>query len=150
MSLPTFSIGVAFGNDPGDDSPTFVDVSADLEKLSVRRGRQTEQDQAQVGTMTATLLDDARAYDPNYAAGPHYPNVKPVKPLRVQATLDSVVYPVFRGWGDLQNSWVRDETDPHAATVVHQANDGFDYLNVSGIYIFTFFSSSKRSMRSIY
>lgn len=130
MSSPTFSLGVAFNpaNGPLDTNPTWTELSGDMETLAVARGRQTEDDTAATGTCTAVLSDDDRRYDPNNSASPYYPNVLPMRPMFVQATLDSVIYPVFYGWVDVQDGWVRQESEPGRALVTLPANDGFDIL----------------------
>lgn len=41
--------------------------------------------------------------------------------------------PTFYGWGDMRNSWQRQESDPGYAKIVHQINDGFAILSTAPI-----------------
>lgn len=134
MSLPTFTFEVGFGATPLLASPAFTDLASDLETLTVSRGRQSDDDSAQTGTCQGTLVDDTRKYDPNNAAGAYYPNVQPMLPVRVLATLDGTTYSVFYGWVDVQNGWVRVETEAGFATVLVPCNDGFEILNAGRIF----------------
>lgn len=134
FEFPTVSLGIGFGAQPFDLFPTFTDVSGDLETLSITRGRQTENDQAQTGQSVATLLDDADKYDNTNTSSPYYPDVVPVVPYRAQITCAGVTYPMFYGWLDPQDGWRRSEAEPGFASVAVTANDGFDPLNVAGVY----------------
>lgn len=131
MAVPKFSFQVAFANGPLENSPVWVDISDDLDSFTVSRGRQTEDDQAQTGTLTATLVDDERKYDPNNEAGEYYPNIKVKRQLQVLAThSNGRTYSVFRGNIDPKDGWVRTEGDvPSRALVACPANDAFDLLN---------------------
>lgn len=132
MSAPVFTIGAGFtASGPLDTGATYVDLAGDLETLSVTRGRQTEDDQAQTGNGTLVLSDDSRKYDPNNAASAYYPNVQPMVPFYITALLGGTTYPVMRGWVDLQDAWVRDESEPGRALVTATLNDGFEILNNS-------------------
>lgn len=140
FEFPTIELGVGFSADPFDVSVVFTDLADGypggslMETLSVTRGRQTENDQAQTGQAVAVLLDDSDLFDNSNTASPFYPNVLPMLPLRARITCDSVTYPVFYGWIDPQDGWVRTESDPGSASVRVPANDGFDALNAGGIY----------------
>lgn len=154
MSLPAFTFEVGFGATPLLASPTFTNLAADLETLAISRGRSTEDDSAQTGTCRGTLVDDTRKYDPWNAAGAYYPNVQPMQPVRVLATLDGVTYPVFYGWVDVQDGWVRIEQEAAFATVSVPCNDGFEILNNGRIFTRTltldYFDAVKFSNPSMY
>lgn len=137
MSLPTFLFEVGFGAQPFATTPTYTDLVAtdkSLESFSMSRGRQTEDDTAATGTFTATLLDDSRKYDATNAAGPYYPNIKVMTPVRVRATLDATTYKVFRGWIDPQNGWLRGVGDPHAVRVTVPVNDMLELYANAGSF----------------
>lgn len=125
---PTFAYNVGFANNPMDVAPTWVDLHKDVETLTIQRGRQTEDDQAQTGTCTAVLADTSRDYDPNNAAGAHFPNVQPMKPVQAVFTLGGTPYTMHTGWVDIQDGWVRDESDPGRALVSVPSNDAFELL----------------------
>lgn len=134
FEFPTIELGVAFACNPFDLAPSFTDLSADLETLSITRGRQTENDQAQTGQSVAVLLDDTAAYFNDNSLSVYHGLIVPMLPLRVVITCDGVTYPKFYGWIDPQDGWVRQESDPGFARVRVPANDGFDALNVAGVY----------------
>lgn len=128
VAFPTLAYNVGFANAPMDVAPTWVDLFRDVETLTVTRGRQTEDDEAQTGTCAAILGDTNRSYDPNNAAGAHYPNVQPMKPVQVVFTLLGTPFKMHTGWVDIQDGWVRDESDPGKATVYVPSNDAFELL----------------------
>jgi hypothetical protein len=65
-----------------------------------------------------------------------------MRPVRVLATLDGVTYPVFYGWVDIQNGWVRIETEAGFATVLVPCNDGFEILNNGRVFTRTLSSTT--------
>lgn len=85
MTLPVFKCEIAFGNTPADASPTWTDVSSDLRKFQISRGRQYELNQIDPGSASVTLKNLSRQYDPEYTSGPHFPNVVPLVPIRLSA-----------------------------------------------------------------
>lgn len=64
----------------------------------------------------------------SYRGGPYYPNVRPMLQTSIVATLDATDYPVFFGWGDTQDCWLRTESSPGFAEVTTSCNDGFDVV----------------------
>ncbi len=131
MSLPVFTLECNFAQTNAYTPAGLgagTNLAGDLTSFSVRRGRQTEQDQATTGTLTFVLNDDTRKYDKSNASGPFFGNLVPAKGMILHAILDSVGYWVFVGLGDAQNSWQRSEVEPGWAEVTTQANDGFDFL----------------------
>lgn len=69
---------------------TWTDVSEDVISAQTKRGRQYELDRIEAGTATIELDDVARAYDPGNPDSPHYPNVLPLKMIRVRAGLNEL------------------------------------------------------------
>lgn len=125
-TMPEVSVDIAFTSDPGE-VPDWVDVSEDYMAIETNRGRNQELDRYQAGTCSVTLKDTARKYDPTNAAGPYFPNLRPMKRLRVLATWAGVTYPVFSGYID--------SIDPEyagppngMATATIRATDGFKVL----------------------
>lgn len=119
-SFPQVVVEIAFASDPGDDTPSWTDVSDDVRSVSVRRGRSRELDRYQAGQATVVLNNRARAYDPTHTA-----NVLPMRRIRIQATFDTVTYPVFDGYVD---SFNQDYEYPNEAVAVVSATDAFKVL----------------------
>jgi len=100
MASPNIKCEVAFAVGPlvTPTAPQWIDVSAYVEGFSTRRGRSNEFDTIQAGTVTLTLNNKARLFDPTNTASTYYPNVVPGKQIRIRATWNAVDYAVFRGF----------------------------------------------------
>lgn len=124
---PLVSVEVAFTTNPGD-VPTWTPVTDAKEVLRafrVNRGRQNELDRFQAGRATITLANEDRRFDPTYTAGPYYPNVVPMRRIRILATYGGVTYAVFSGFVD---SWEQQYLPPQEAVCIIQATDAFKVL----------------------
>lgn len=124
--MPGLGVQVAFDTMPDSEDPEWFDVTADLRVGSTRRGRQRELDVYTAGEAEVTLGNKARHYDPDYSAGDHWPNVKPMRRMRILTGWDDTTYPLFDGFAD---SWPQGYSPPHDAWVTLQATDGFKVLN---------------------
>lgn len=108
MSRPTISVWVAFNDTPftASTSLTWTEITSDLRlapdpngaPITIRRGRSNELSRVEAGQLTLTLSNTARQYDPEYASGPYYPNIKPMKRIQVRALWNSVTYYLFTGY----------------------------------------------------
>jgi hypothetical protein len=98
VSLPYLRCEIAFGSDPGGGSPVYQDVSSRVMACSIKRGRQYELDLIQPSTLSIRLDDGDRALDPTYTASPYYPNVLPMRPIRVSADWAGTTYYLFTGY----------------------------------------------------
>ena len=101
---------------------TWTDVSAYVRAVSINRGRSTELDSYQAGTASVTLSNADRRFDPDYTAGAYYPNVTPVRPIRIKS--GSTV--MFFGFVD---QWQQSYTVPTDAVAVVTCSDAFKFLN---------------------
>lgn len=122
---PTIKVEIALASAPLAASPTWTDVSAYFVSGSISRGRQRELDRYQAGTMSMVLRNEDRRFDPLYTSGAYWPNVKPMKRIRVTATWNSVDYIVYDGYID---SWKQSYQIPNVATVEIDATDLFKVL----------------------
>lgn len=132
---------VPLGGDLSDI--VWTDVSEYVRDLSTRRGRNNELDSFSPGTMSVTLSNTDRRFDPEYAAGPYFGSVTPSRPIRVRAEYDGQgVEDLFFGWVD---GWDQQYVQPNDASVVVTATDGFKILNqltLSGVYDYIFAQQS--------
>lgn len=126
-STPQLVVEFAPTNDPGDASPTWVDISAYVRAFSTQRGRQTELDRIEAGTATLVLDNQDQRFDPNNASGPYYGDLKPMKRLRIRAVWDSVSYPIFSG---LIESWPQEYPGRVDAIARLRCVDAFKALNL--------------------
>jgi hypothetical protein len=97
----TFAVEIAFSDSPYAPSPTWTDVSAYVRTapgLSIQQFRQSEFSDTQPGTLSLTLANQDRRFDPDYSSSPYYGNLKPLKRIRVRARYNSVNYSLFDGF----------------------------------------------------
>jgi hypothetical protein len=127
--FPTVDYDVAFADDATDTTPTWDDVSPYLLEFVTRRGRQMELDQVEAGSLVGTLNNQTRRFDPANTAGPHYPNVVPVRQTRLRVDLLGSVYDLFRG--DVFD-WPQEWQGP-VNRVPLEAGDAFDALAAAQI-----------------
>ena len=99
MDGATVTVEIAFTNSPltANASCTWVDVSADVRAMNIRRGRQTELGTYSPGTMQLTLDNRARKYDPSNTAGAYYGNLLPMRKVRVAASSGATSATIFTG-----------------------------------------------------
>jgi hypothetical protein len=98
VSLPYLRCEIAFASDPGGGSPAYQDVSTRIMACTIRRGRQYELDTIQPSTLSLRLDNGDRALDPTYPSSPYYPNVLPMRPIRISADWAGVTYYLFAGY----------------------------------------------------
>ncbi|MDE2867244.1 MAG: hypothetical protein OXR64_07455 [Chloroflexota bacterium] len=84
--FPSVTCRIAFDSNALDPNPTWTDVSADVLKFSIRRGRQFELDRIEPGQAFITLRNLDGAYWPDKTDSPHHPEVKPGKRLELTTT----------------------------------------------------------------
>jgi hypothetical protein len=127
--LPTLACEVAFTTAPGA-VPTWTDVTSSLRGFTINRGRQYELGRFEAGTATVRLDNRTRAFDPTYATGPYYPNVLPMKKIRLSATYSAVTYRLFTGFVD---GWPQSWPGSKDGVVEVPATDGFKVLSLTKI-----------------
>ena len=100
-SVPELVVEIAFTSDPLTASPTWTDVSAyvrSVNGVSINRGKQTEIQTTASGSLSLTLDNRDRRFDPTFTTGPYYGNLLPRKAIRIRALWNSTYYPMFRGF----------------------------------------------------
>jgi hypothetical protein len=98
---PTVVVEFAPTSTPLDETPTWVDITQYVRNepaIRINRGRPSELQAFSAGTMSLTLNNRARRFDPAHAAGPYFGNLIPGKQIRVRATYNAITYDVFTGW----------------------------------------------------
>jgi len=127
MSLSaTCKVSIAFADGPLVASPAWTDVTAYVRSVRTNRGRSNELDDFQAGTATIVLENTDRRFDPDYASGAYYPNVKVRRQIKVEGVYSATTYPVFRG---VVQSWGQDwPVHNRDATCTVQAVDLFGLL----------------------
>jgi hypothetical protein len=95
----------------------------------VRRGRQQELGRYEAGTLALMLDNRDRRFDPTHAAGPYYPNVRPMKKVRVSASFGATSR-VFTGFIE---AWPQQWAIKNDAVAAVQAVDGFKVLALTEV-----------------
>jgi hypothetical protein len=130
VSVPSVKIEIAFATDPDSSFPAYQDVSAYAMGFSVRRGRTAELDTVQSSTLDLRLRNDDRRFDPSYTRSPYYPNVLPMRKVRVSATWAGTTYYLFTGFVE---RWPLSWDGPQFGTVNVSAVDGLAALAQASI-----------------
>jgi hypothetical protein len=99
----TYEVSVAFTTDLLSIPGAWTDISDFVRSVSTRRGRNHELGRMQAGEATLTLDNRDRRFDPTFTSSPYFPNVIPMRQIRIRATYLAVTYDVFYGfiedWG---------------------------------------------------
>ena len=114
VSRIRFVVEAAFGSYPSDETYTWTQIhdSNDgdhgyVRAIAWQRGLNDLLSRTETGTGTIVLKNAGmytasknRAWDPENAASPFYPHVKPGLPFRVRGYIDTTEFPVFQHFGD--------------------------------------------------
>ena len=132
-ALPvTWTVLVDFTSAPTATTPTWTDISEYAGNVTVNRGKSGERDRVRAGTATVELTNIDRRFDPTYASSLYYPNIKPMRRVRILGQVaGGVTYAEFDGYID---AWVQTYDDPGDATCVLQATDAFKILSSIDTY----------------
>lgn len=95
-TAPFVALALASWNDVS--SRVLLDPAMGGSPITIRRGRQNELGRIEAGRLTLTLDNRDRLFDSEYASGSFYPNVRPMKRIRVYALWNSVTYFLFTGY----------------------------------------------------
>lgn len=94
-------VSIAFSQAWNVESPTWTRLDQDykIESVDTDRGRDREQDDADVGSGTVVIRDDQGHFDPMYAAGDFYGLMEPDLQIKIELEnpVTSVVSTIFRG-----------------------------------------------------
>lgn len=111
---------ISFTGNSADD-PVWTDVTSYVREIRTKRGRQRELERWEPGTCTVVFDNRDRRFDPNHTGGPYYPNVLPMRRIKVEVVRSGITYPRFYGFTD-----GFPQTYDHAdQTVSLTATDGF-------------------------
>jgi hypothetical protein len=107
------------------------DISPYIRELSIRRGRENFLDPIDTGTCTLVLDNLDGRFDPNNTDGYFYPNLLPMRRVKIYATHGSA-YNLFYGY---VKAWPvkYDPAVPVESSVEAEANDGLNVLSLKRI-----------------
>jgi hypothetical protein len=141
-----FSTGASFGysfilNDPAhgilgtnvlaDAASNVVDVSSQAGKISIKGGYNLFQDQFQAATAKIRIYDQTGNWNPQNVSSPYYPNLVPMRKIRVAASYAGTTYYLFSGYITAYNYTY--PTDQVIAYLDIDAGDGFRLMQLSNV-----------------
>lgn len=95
-SFPTLSLQIGLAANPLSTVPstgwTTINSTDIRGPLVASRGRSRDLDNFNSGTITATLNNRKRKFDPENSTGPYYGNLIPDKPVRFRAAIGGTTY----------------------------------------------------------
>ena len=90
--------GILDTNILADAAAVIVDVSDQINAISIQRGRNAQADQFQAGTLSLRILDQNGDFNPQNVSGPYYNLLQPMVKVQITATSLGVTYPLFSGF----------------------------------------------------
>ena len=90
--------GILGTNVLADAAAVIVDVSNQINNISIQRGRNAQADQFQAGTLSLRIIDQNGDFNPQNVSGPYYNLLTPMRKVSITATSLGVVYPLFSGF----------------------------------------------------
>jgi hypothetical protein len=109
-----------------------IDISSQVTRISTRHGRDRMFEQYLPGEATIEFLDFNGDWNPANTSSPYYPEIKPMRQVKMHTTYNGTEYALFAGF---ITSW--DYTWPDAsadyAIVTIQATDGFRLMQLANI-----------------
>jgi len=116
MTVPTINAVINFSTGPSfaqalilnegqldinvlsDSSAVIVDVSNQVDSIQTNRGRNSQADQFQTGTLTLRIVDESGDFNPQNPNSPFFGLLSPMRKVQITATYASVTYPIFSGF----------------------------------------------------
>lgn len=116
-----FAPGVAASAEP--TAGQWINITSYCRYAKISRGRSKELDKIKSGTLTITLNNKTRLFDPSYTSGTYYGQLLPNVHIRVTALFNSTTYYLYRGF---VNGWPQSYPMQGKQTeVTITANDAF-------------------------
>jgi len=90
--------GILGTNVLADSAAVIVDVSNQVDKIDIKRGRNASADQFQPGTLVMRIVDTSGDFNPQNISGPYFSLLTPLRKVQITATYDGVTSPLFSGF----------------------------------------------------
>ncbi len=82
------------------EAPVWTDLTPYLQAFSIQRGRAFPLEPAAASTARITLDNRDRRFDPRNAAGSYYPNLRPMRRVRLRGTFGGSTTDLWHGYVD--------------------------------------------------
>jgi hypothetical protein len=132
LILDDIAYGILDSNTLGDAPADLVDISSQVMRCSVRRGRNRILANFEAGTATVTLNDPNSDFNPQNASGPYYGKLLPLRKIRIYAETeylgDTIEVDLFSGYITSYDTGFYSGVYTTSAVVL-QCVDGFRLLN---------------------
>jgi len=129
VALPTLIVELDL-LDPGTTPTWAADITAYVRGWSTQRGSQRELQRVEAGTATIVLDNRSGRFTPQSTTSPYYPNLLPMRRIRIRATWNSVTYPIFQGFVE---AWPTTFPGGVDQTVTVSLVDGFKVLSLATV-----------------
>jgi hypothetical protein len=127
MAWPAITVEIDFAHGPltALASATWTDITTYVVNIATRRGRGDALSRIDAGTATLVLDNSDRRFDPTYTSSPYYPNVVPMKKIRISAVYSATTYRIYTGY---IASWPPDWPGGLDATTTIACVDAFTFF----------------------
>jgi hypothetical protein len=126
--------GILGTNILADAISQVVDISAMVRQVSIKRGRNLLQDQFETGRATVRLFDPNSNFSPTNVSSPYYPNLSPLRKMRIWVTYLGVKYYLFSGYvSEYVTTFPVGQQTGYVDIVVQDAFRLFNQTNVTTI-----------------
>lgn len=123
---------LGFGTFAANETPALVvDLSETTRQITITRGRSIQQDTYQAGTATIRVYDPDSYFSPQNTSSPYYPNVVPLRKLRVSATTGGVTNWLFSGY-TTDYKYTYDQSEQMGYVDI-QCTDAFRLFNMAQV-----------------
>jgi hypothetical protein len=124
--------GVLGTNELASSAIQEINISDQVRRISTRHGRDRAFEEYLPGEATIEFYDFTGDWNPNNTSSPYYPQVKPMRQVRVTTTYNGTDYSIFAGY---ITSWDYNWPDQsiNFAVVTIQATDAFRLLQLANI-----------------
>jgi hypothetical protein len=90
--------GILGTNVLADSSAVIVDVSNQVDRVEIIRGRNAQADQFQTGTLSLRIVDQNGDFNPQNPSSPYYELLDPMRKVLISATYAGNTYAMFSGF----------------------------------------------------
>jgi len=123
-------VGVYDSGEAYDPAAFSADITQWVRNWNTRRGTQRELQRVEAGTASITLDNRSGRFTPQNTSSPYYPNLLPMRQIRIRATWNSTTYPIFQGFVE---SWPATFPGGVDQVVTLSIVDGFKLLSLAAV-----------------